>query len=69
MASASTKSADLPTLLRVEEVAEILGFSSKQIRYLLKTGKLKSYRIGIRAIRVAEADVKAYLAGARKISL
>ena len=45
----------------VEEVAKQLGVSPATVRGLIRTGELKAYRIG-KQVRIAEEDVKAYLA-------
>lgn len=49
-------------LYSIAEVAEQLGVTTKTVRKLVKTGKLKAYAIG-RVHRVSEADLQLYLNG------
>jgi excisionase family DNA binding protein len=69
MTSPQSTAAGLPALLRVQEVAQALSLSTKQVRRLIKAGKLRAHRVGIRAIRIAEADLRAYLATTRRVKL
>lgn len=48
-------------LIPVAEVARRLCFSEKQIRRWIKHGDLIAHRLG-RSIRIAEADLSAFLA-------
>lgn len=53
-----------PRLLRVAEVAELLGVCERTVRRLIAGGELRHHRIG-HAVRVSEADLRAYLERAR----
>lgn len=54
-----------PQLLTVAEVAERLAISERTARRLIKSGELVTHRIG-RAVRISEADLAAYVKGARQ---
>jgi excisionase family DNA binding protein len=56
----------LPKLINVPAAAEALGVSEKTVRRLIDTKSLRIYRIG-RRVLIAEDDLAAYLAQARKI--
>lgn len=62
MASKPTPSSPL---LRVPEVADRLGLSTKTIWRLIDGGELHRHRIG-RAVRVSEEDLAAYLKSCRR---
>jgi excisionase family DNA binding protein len=52
-----------PMLLRVPEVAILIGLSQRQVWTLIREGKLPTVRPpGIRALRVAREDVDALVA-------
>lgn len=55
----------LPRLLTVDEVADVLGLSTKTIRRRIDSGDIPAHRLG-RAIRVAEADLLSYLGKTRQ---
>lgn len=50
----------LPMLLTVDQVAEQLGVSTKQVRRLIASGELPHHRIG-RLIRVTGADLMTFI--------
>lgn len=50
--------------LRVAEVADLLGVSSRFVWSLLSDQRLRAVRLGRRATRIARADLDAYLATA-----
>jgi excisionase family DNA binding protein len=51
--------------LTTEQAAEELNVSSKQIRALLKTGKLRAIQVGGRGVwRIGAADVEDFIAEA-----
>lgn len=52
-------------LLTVREAAERLKSSSATVYALCEAGKLASTRVSTHAIRIAEADLEAYLGGRR----
>ena len=52
-------------LLRVPEVAKILGISEGDTRRKIYSGELVSIKIGKRAVRVAQADLEAFIASRR----
>jgi putative molybdopterin biosynthesis protein len=54
------RSADQIMLHDVGEIADRLGVSDKTVRRLIKSGKLKFYRVG-RQIRISEEQLKNYL--------
>ena len=51
-------------LRSVEEVAPVLGVSTKTVRRLIDRGDLLAHRVG-RCIRVSDADLRSYLASTR----
>ena len=53
-----------PPLLTVGEAAEFLGVCTKTVRRLITAQTLLSHRVG-RSIRIADADLRAYLAAHR----
>ena len=55
----------LPRLLTVAETAEALGLSIKTIRRRIDAREIPVHRPG-RAVRIAEADLLAYLAGTKQ---
>jgi excisionase family DNA binding protein len=55
----------LPRLLSVEGVALELQVSTKTVRRWIGAGLLAHHRLG-RQIRIAEHDVRAFLAGSRR---
>lgn len=54
----------MSALLTVKQVAKMLQLSAKSIYALVSRGDLPAYRIG-GAVRVAQADMDAYLATCR----
>jgi len=51
---------DLPLTLRVEDLMPILGIGRNTAYELIRSGKIKSIRIG-RKIRIPKAEVLAFL--------
>lgn len=51
---------DYPMILRVEDVQEILGIGRSSSYTLVKSGTLRSVRIG-RAIRIPKSELKRFL--------
>ena len=51
----------LPNLMTVKEAARQLKVCERTVWRWIKDGKLKSYRVGVRAIRVREDDLKQFL--------
>lgn len=47
-----------PPRLRIADVADVLGWSERGVRNLVRDGRLKAYRLG-RHLRFREADVLA----------
>jgi excisionase family DNA binding protein len=56
----------LPLLLTVKQAAEVLGQCEKTIRRRIEDGDIPVHRPGGRAIRIAEADLLAYIARTRR---
>ncbi len=56
---------DVPPLLTVEEVAEILVVSTRHVRRLMQAGKLAFHRVGIRAVRISPEALDKYLKATR----
>jgi excisionase family DNA binding protein len=54
----------IPKFFTVKQVAEALGVSSRTVRRWIKNEELAVHRFG-GAVRVAEADLKAFLAAHR----
>jgi len=52
-------------LMTLAEVREMTGFSVSHLRRQIRLRKLAVHRVG-RSIRVSEADLAAFLAGARR---
>ena len=50
---------------RLEKACEVVGLSAKTVRRWLKSGVLPFHRLG-RQIRIAEADLLAFLADRRQ---
>lgn len=59
--------ASLPQMLTMEQVCEFLGVTKTTAYALTSSGRLPSYRIGIKggAIRVRLSDLEAYLESTR----
>jgi excisionase family DNA binding protein len=57
-----------PLTIRVAEAVQITGFSDHEIRKLIKTGELKSVRVG-RAILIDYSHFKAFCIQHRKSEL
>jgi excisionase family DNA binding protein len=51
-------------LLRIEEAAEVLGMSVRHVRRLVAERRIAFHRLG-RSVRIAPADIEAYLAASR----
>jgi excisionase family DNA binding protein len=51
----------VPRLLSVAQVSAKLQCARSTVRKLIADGELRASRIGIRTIRVSEADLQAYL--------
>ena len=45
----------------IEEAAEILGVTTKSVRRWIDNGTIRAYRIGLRLVRIAAADLIAAL--------
>lgn len=56
---------DGPRLLTVAGVVDQLAVSERTVRRLISDGELVTHRIG-RAVRISEADLAAYVKGARQ---
>jgi excisionase family DNA binding protein len=54
-----------PQFYTVEQVAEALGVCSRSIRRWIRSGDLPAHRFGS-AVRVADADLRAFLASNRE---
>lgn len=52
--------ASLPSILNVEEVAEVLRIPVNTARKLCREGKLKSKKVG-KHLRIAKTDLERYL--------
>ena len=48
------------------EIAELLGVSARTVDRFIKEGDLIAYKLG-RSVRVAEADLRAFVARSRKV--
>lgn len=57
----SSSPSKLPKLLTVQQVAEITGFSVREVRRWIKSGDLPACKFG-RALRVSEPDVAMFIA-------
>lgn len=60
------KSAPVPRLMRLDEVAEVLGVSMKTIRRRIEAGELPVIRDG-RLVRVHPNDLDRYVAARRSL--
>jgi excisionase family DNA binding protein len=58
--------ATLEPLLKVPEVAALLGLRPKSVYDLVESGKLPHFRLGPRTIRFARADLIAWLDGRKR---
>jgi excisionase family DNA binding protein len=56
----------LEPLLKVPEVAALLGLRPKSVYDLVESGKLPHFRLGPRTIRFARADLIAWLDGRKR---
>lgn len=56
----------LPRMLTVAQVAEALQLSGRQVRRLIKDGRLPVYRPTAGAVRIAENDLLRYLETTRR---
>ena len=54
----------VPRLLKVKEVAELLGVSTRTIQTWLELGKLTPIRLSPRALRISEDEVGSFIAQA-----
>lgn len=55
----------LPRLYSVEQIAEVLGVSTKTVRRRIAEGKLLAHRVG-RQVRISEDDYRSYVAAGRE---
>jgi excisionase family DNA binding protein len=62
---ASTGGATLEPLLKIEEVARILGRTHWTIRHDIKTGKLRSIRLGRRTM-IEQSEIRRIIDEGRK---
>lgn len=56
----------LPKLLTLEQVSDLLGVSKKTVQRLIKRGELPRYKIGAR-VGVSEQDYRAFVAMRRDL--
>ena len=54
-----------PQLLPIQKVTRRMALSIRSVRTLIALGKLPVIRVGARAIRVAEADLAAFIEARR----
>jgi excisionase family DNA binding protein len=57
----STVARGTPRFFTIDQVAEFLNLSSRSVRRLIDDGQLPVHRFG-RAVRIAEADLRAFIA-------
>lgn len=57
----SSSPCKLPKLLTVQQVADVTGFSVREVRRWIKSGDLPACKFG-RALRVSEPDVAMFIA-------
>jgi len=62
--SADRASRGTPRFFTIDQVAEFLNLSSRSVRRLIDDGQLPVHRFG-RAVRIAEADLRAFIAARR----
>jgi len=55
----------LPRLYSVEQIADLLGVSTKTVRRRIAEGKLLAHRVG-RQVRISEDDYRSYVAAGRE---
>lgn len=60
-ANHSLSSLKLTKLLKVQQVADVTGFSVREVRRWIKSGDLPASKFG-RALRVSEPDVAMFIA-------
>jgi len=60
--SQSVQSLRMPELLRVDEVASMLGVSQNMVYIWVRSGRLPGIKVGPRSLRVRRADLEAFLA-------
>jgi len=63
--SASKKSSGTLKFFTINDVAEVLSLSPRSVRRLTADGRLPVHRFG-GAVRIAEADLRAYIATHRE---
>jgi excisionase family DNA binding protein len=51
-------------LLRIEEAAEVMGMSARHVRRLVTERQVAFHKLG-RSVRIARADIAAYLESGR----
>lgn len=56
----------LTRLRTIDEVAELFNASRRTVQRLIRSGALPAHRLG-RAVRVADADIAAFLAANRSV--
>ena len=64
--AAPDPTANLPTLLTIEQVATTLQVNPRTIRRWIETGDLVTHRFG-RGYRVSEADLQAFIRLGRQV--
>lgn len=57
----AAKAANIGKFYCIDEVAELLGVSTRTVRRAIERKELIAHKIG-RAVRIAEADLKAFIA-------
>jgi excisionase family DNA binding protein len=57
----SSSPSKLPTLLTIQQVADVTGFSVREVRRWIKSGGLPACKFG-RALRVSEPDLAMFIA-------
>ena len=62
-----TKEKTTDKYLKVQSVAETLACTDEYVRILIREGNLTAIKLGVRAIRVSEQSLKAFIA-ARKVN-
>lgn len=50
----------------ITDVSQLLRISERHLRRLIRSGRLKAIRVGLRALRIREADLSAFLAGTKR---
>jgi excisionase family DNA binding protein len=63
---AGTRGRPVTRLRTIAEAAELLNVSPRTVRRLIESGALPVHRIG-RLVRIADADLAAFLAASRSV--